>query len=109
MFEKICTNKKNSPNFVASTLCSTITNLQRKGLDSNLLKPQEIIKSFEFLTTGKISKESMEIIFELIMSGKTKSVEESIDKSSLKNIDGEELYHILEKVINYNMNILQSQ
>jgi len=109
LFEKICTNKKNSPNFVASTLCSTITNLQRKGLDSNLLKPQEIIKSFEFLTTGKISKESMEIIFELIMSGKTKTVEESIDKSSLKNIDGEELDHILEKVINDNMNILQSQ
>jgi glutamyl-tRNA(Gln) amidotransferase subunit E len=109
LFEKICTNKKNSPNFVASTLYSTITNLQRKGLDSNLLKPQEIIKSFEFLTTGKISKESMEIIFELIMSGKTKSVEESIDKSSLKNIDGEELDHILEKVINDNMNILQAQ
>jgi len=109
LFEKICTNKKNSPNFVASTLCSTITNLQRKGLDSNLLKPQEIIKSFEFLTTGKISKESMEIIFELIMSGKAKSVEESIVKSSLKNIDGEELDHILEKVINDNMNILQAQ
>ena len=109
LFEKICINKKNSPNFVASTLCSTITNLQRKGLDSNLLKPQEIIKSFEFLTSGKISKESMEIIFELIMSGKTKSVEESIDKSSLKNIDGEELDHILEKVINDNMNILQAQ
>lgn len=109
LFEKICTNKKNSPNFVASTLCSTITNLQRKGLNLNLLKSQEIIKSFEFLTTGKISKESMEIIFELIMSGKTKSVEESIDKSSLKNIDGEELDHILEKVINDNMNILQAQ
>jgi len=34
MFEKICENKKNSPNFVASILCSSITNLGRKGLDA---------------------------------------------------------------------------
>lgn len=109
LFEKICTNKKNSPNFVASALCSTITNLQRKGLNSNLLKPEEIIKSFEFLTTGKISKESMEIIFELIMSGKADSVEESINKSSLKNIESEDLDQILEKVVSDNMNFLQAQ
>ena len=43
MFEKICENKKNSPNFVASILCSSITNLERKGLDAMLLKPKHII------------------------------------------------------------------
>jgi len=42
MFEKICENKKNSPNFVASILCSSITNLERKGLDAMLLKPEHI-------------------------------------------------------------------
>ena len=57
MFEKICENKKNSPNFVASILCSSITNLERKGLDAMLLKPEHIIESFELLASGKIPKE----------------------------------------------------
>ena len=64
LFENICSDKKSSPNFVASVLCSTITNLERKGLDSKLLKPEEIIKTFQLLNLGKITKESMEIIFE---------------------------------------------
>ena len=34
IFEKICSKKQNSPNFVVSILCSTITNLKRSGLDS---------------------------------------------------------------------------
>ena len=109
LFEKICSNRNNSPNFVASTLCSTITNLQRKGLKSELLTHEEIIKSFEFLTSGKITKESMEIIFETIMSGKAKSVEESIQKSSLKKISDDELNKILDEIIHDNMKILQKQ
>ena len=66
LFEKICENKKNSPNFVASILCSSITNLQRKGFDAILLKPEHIIESFELLASDKIPKESLEIIFESI-------------------------------------------
>jgi len=69
------------PNFVAFTLCSTLTNLQKQGLDRSLLAPQEIIKSFDFLSEGKIAKESIEIIFKMIMSGKAKSVEEVIQMS----------------------------
>ena len=74
LFEKICKNKKSSPNFVASILCSTITNLQRKGLRLHiLLKPEHIIESFELLASDKIPKESLEIIFESVMSGKVRN------------------------------------
>ena len=81
LFEKICSNKKNSPNFVAFTLCTTLTNLQKQGSDRTLLDPQEIIKSFDFFAEGKIPKESIEIIFKMIVSGKAKSVEEVIQMS----------------------------
>jgi glutamyl-tRNA(Gln) amidotransferase subunit E len=47
LFENICENKKNSPNFVASTLCSTITNLQRKGFDPELLDNNKILLIFQ--------------------------------------------------------------
>ena len=59
---------KTNPTFVASILCSTITNLERKGLRSNLLKNQEIFKLFELLDKGEIAKESIEIILELNIS-----------------------------------------
>ncbi|MEK6821925.1 MAG: Glu-tRNA(Gln) amidotransferase subunit GatE, partial [Thermoproteota archaeon] len=73
IFEKICEKTSIVPTFIASILCSTITNLERNGLNSQLLRNEEIVKTFEFLTKGKITKESIEIIFENIMSGKSKT------------------------------------
>ena len=63
LFEKIIEKIKINPTFVASILCSTITNLERNGLNSDLLKNDEIFKLFNLLEEGKISKESIEIIF----------------------------------------------
>ena len=91
MFEKICENKKNSPNFVASILCSSITNLERKGLDAMLLKPEHIIESFELLASGKIPKESLEIIFESIMSGKSENVSIAMQSTDVSSMDEGEL------------------
>ncbi|MFB5646082.1 MAG: Glu-tRNA(Gln) amidotransferase subunit GatE, partial [Nitrosopumilaceae archaeon] len=109
LFEKICENKENSPTFVASTLSSTITNLQRQGLDSQLLKNSEILKIFQALSEEKISKESIEIIFESIMAGKTKSFEEAIQKLSLGNIDEDELNEVLDKIIQKNSELIKKQ
>jgi len=109
LFEKICTDKNSSPNFVASILCSTITNLERRDLDASLLKSEEIIKSFEFLNQDKITKESIEIIFEQIMSGKTQSVEEAIQKTSMISLSEDELEKICNTVINENSAIIDAQ
>ena len=68
LFEKICNNDEASPNFVASVLCSTITNLQRKNFDASLLKDKEIFDVFDLLNENKISKESIEIIFKQIIT-----------------------------------------
>jgi glutamyl-tRNA(Gln) amidotransferase subunit E len=109
LFEKICTDNNSSPNFVASILCSTITNLERRDLDASLLKSEEIIKSFEFLNQGKITKESIEIIFEQIMSGKTQSVEEAIQKTSMISLSEDELEEICNTIINDNSAIIDAQ
>ena len=109
LFEKISTNKNSSPNFVASILCSTITNLERRGLDPYLLKHDEIIKTFEFLNLGKISKESVEMIFEQIMSGKTKSVDEILQKSSIGSLNDEELVKIVDEIIQKNLELIKNQ
>ena len=109
LFENICVDKKSSPNFVASILCSTITNLERQGLNSTLLKPGEIIRTFELLTQGKITKESIEIIFEQIMSGKIHSVDEAIQNVSMITISEDELVSILDKIIRENLDIIKKQ
>ena len=109
LFEKICSDLKISPNFAASVFCSTLTKLQRKGLDPNLLKPSEITKSFESLSNGKIAKESIEIIFENIMSGKSNTVEEAIRNTSLGAINEDQLREEIEKIIQNNLEIIKKQ
>jgi glutamyl-tRNA(Gln) amidotransferase subunit E len=99
LFEKICDSKKSSPSFVASVLCSTITNLQRNSFDASLLKDKEIFDTFDLLNDNKISKESIEIIFKQIMSGDAVSVSEAIQNASIKNLTDGELNKILDVII----------
>jgi len=107
LFEEICKEKSNSPNFVASALCSTITNLQRQGLDSELLKSEEILKIFKLLSEEKITKESVEIIFEQIMRGESQSVDDVIENMSIEVIDNKQLEEIIEKIINNNIDTVK--
>ena len=107
LFEKICENKKNSANFVASILCSSITNLERQGLDATLLKPEHIIESFELLASGKIPKESLEIIFERIMSGKSENVSMAMQSTDISSMDEDELNEILDEIIQKNMELVR--
>lgn len=109
LFEKISLKVNVLPNFIASTLCSTITNLQRQEFSIFELDESQIMKSFELLDAEKISKESLEIIFTEIMSGKVKSVEEAIEKSAIVNVSDEELEKKLEKIIQENVNLVKNQ
>jgi len=109
IFENICEKTTISPTFVASILCSTITNLERNGLNPKLLKNKEIIKSFEFLTNKKITKESIEIIFENIMSGKSKTIEDAIRNTAIETISKEDFELIIENIVDANKDIIRNQ
>ncbi len=109
IFEKICEKTSIVPTFIASILCSTITNLERNGLNAQLLRNDEIVKTFEFLTKGKITKESIEIIFENIMSGKSKTIEEAIKNTAIETVSKEEFEKVIENIIINNKEIIQNQ
>ncbi len=109
LFESICKDKRISPNFVASILSGTITSLERQGLDSKLLKNNEIEIAFNLLADGKIAKESLEIIFESIMSGKTYTVSEAIEKTSINKVDSSELEKILDELVKANLKMIEEQ
>ena len=109
LFEKILEKVKVNPTFVASILCSSITKLERNGLDSKLLRSDEIVKSFHLLEEGKIAKESIEIIFENIMSGKSSTIEEALKDASIEAVDEKELERIIENIIEKNQDIIKNQ
>ena len=108
LFEDIAKRVSN-PAFVASVLCSSVTSMQRDGLDSGLLKDAEIIKTFEFLERGDIAKESVGIIFEDIMAGGSATVEEAIKNTSIEPVSESELDRIIKDVIAKNMDLVNSQ
>jgi glutamyl-tRNA(Gln) amidotransferase subunit E len=108
LFESICNDKKSNPNFVASVLCSTITNLQRQGLDSALLKPEHILRVFDLLSQDKIAKESVEIIFENIMSSKIRTPDEFVQNHS-STFSESELEQLLDELIRKNLELIKKQ
>jgi len=109
LFEKINKNIKINPTFVASILCSTITNLERGGLDSKLLKNKDIEKSFQLLDEGKITKESIEIIFESIMAGKSQSIENAMKNASIETVNESDVEEIIKKIVENNYDIIKNQ
>jgi glutamyl-tRNA(Gln) amidotransferase subunit E len=71
------------------------------------LKPEAIIESFEAVASGEIPKEAVEIIFESIMSGKSRSYREQPFIRSVKDLD--ELDETLDKIIQNNMDLVKER
>ena len=109
LFENIVEKIKTNPTFVASVLCSSITNLERSGLDSNLLKNDDIFKIFELLSEEKIAKESIEMILESIMSGKSKNIQEAMKNTDIESVNEKDLEKIIENIVNKNEGIIKNQ
>jgi glutamyl-tRNA(Gln) amidotransferase subunit E len=109
LFENICKDKKIPANFVASILCGTITNLERKMPDAKTLRVTDISEAFNLLKNENIAKESLEIIFESIMSGKAKSMSDAIKVNALGVLNDNELNKILDEIIESNIKIIKEQ
>jgi glutamyl-tRNA(Gln) amidotransferase subunit E len=83
--------------------------LERSGLDSNLLKNEEIFKLFQLLEEGKIAKESIEIVFENIMAGKSETTEEAMKNTSIQSVNEGDLERIVEDIVEKNEGIIKNQ
>ena len=102
-------NGKADATFISSILCSTIPSLERKGLNSKLLKNEEIEKTFEMLDSGDITKESIDMIFENIMAGKSKTTLEAMKDTSIEAVKESDLEEIIKKIVEKNQEIIKNQ
>ena len=67
-----------------------------------LLTHDEISTTFELLQSKKITKESVEIIFQQIMSGKAITALDAVEKASITQLSQDDLEKILDKIIEQN-------
>ena len=100
-----------TPTFAASVFCSTITNLERQNdTNSSLLSDDMIRETFDLLLYKKnITKESIEIIFQKIMTGKSNTITDAIKSASIQNIDKEELARTINQIIQDNTDMIKNQ
>ena len=106
-FEQICSDTENSPNYVASVLCSTVISLERRGGERKFLTGKIIADVFGLLDDQKISKESIEIVLEEIMSGK--NPDEIVKNIMSASLSDEQLDVIIEKLVNENKTMIAKQ
>lgn len=98
------------PTFVASALCSSITRLGRQeGMDAGRLDDQMIRETFELLAKNEIAKESVEMIFQAIMSAKAGTVPDAIKSASIQSVGAGELEGIVNGIIQDNMEMISNQ
>ncbi|MDQ2685741.1 MAG: Glu-tRNA(Gln) amidotransferase subunit GatE [Thermoproteota archaeon] len=98
-----------SPTFVASKLTEDIVSLSRNNLDKSLLTDEMILEIFNRLEKGLIAKESVILIFEKLMKGESVSVQEAINSLNLTKMDDAELYSLLDRLFNDNINIIREK
>lgn len=98
-----------TPTFVASALCSSITSLGRQGLDSGRLDDRMICEAFDLLGRGRIAKESIEMIFQSIMSGKAGTVSQAVKVTAAQSIDAGELKKITTRIVRQNTELIRKR
>lgn len=109
IFELLTSMTKISPSFIASKLTEDILNLERQGYDSSILNNSILLDLFKRLDAGLIAKESINLIFEKLMSKTAKNIDESINILGIKSVSDEELQQIINKVMEDNILIIQEK
>ncbi len=108
-FEIIANKCKNVPStFIASVLTEYIVRFARDGYDTSILNDEIFMNIFDLVNDGKIAKESVERILEIIMSKKC-SVNEAIKELGIVSISKDEVNAIIDNIIRDNISIIRAK
>ena len=99
LFVKVTEKTSCPPSFVAATLTETIIGLNRTGQDSAELSDLILFDLFNALDEGKISKDLVPKVLELLMKGDATGVREAIKVIGIKPMSDSELQEIIQRVL----------
>jgi glutamyl-tRNA(Gln) amidotransferase subunit E len=109
LFEEIVSSTKISPTFVASKLTEDIVNLQRQGYDVSILKDGLLLDIFKKFDAGVIAKESIVLLFENVLKGEAKSIDEAMTELGITTINDQELERELDMILDKNMRVIKEK
>jgi glutamyl-tRNA(Gln) amidotransferase subunit E len=108
-FETIIKESQVSPTTVAAFLTETLKALKREGIQIEKISENQIREIFKKLSSGEITKETMQDIISWLSKHEDKSVEEAIQSLSLKMLSKEELEKIINTTIEANKNLIKER
>ncbi|MCP8308010.1 MAG: Glu-tRNA(Gln) amidotransferase subunit GatE [archaeon] len=109
IFEIITSKTKIQPSFIAATLTETLVSLSRAGFDINRLDENDLIELFLRLDEGRISKEALPQVLEVLLKGEARRIEDAIKKLGIVTISEDELSQIVEKIVQESKELIKER
>lgn len=109
LFEDIVKSTKVQPTFVASKITEDLTSLRREGLNPDNLSDESIKEAFRLLDGGDIAKESIPVIFEILLTKDLDDVNQAIQILGLKRVSESELNEIIDRIITDNKVLIKQK
>jgi glutamyl-tRNA(Gln) amidotransferase subunit E len=109
LFENVASHTSINPAFIISKLTEDLVSLERQGYDSSILNKEDLFYLFEQLDKSRISKESIQIIFEKLLRKEGGSVKEIIEALGSEGVTEDDIDGVIEKIIIENENIISQK
>ena len=109
LFENVASHTSINPAFIISKLTEDLVSLERQGYDSSILNKEDLFYLFEQLDKSRISKESIQIIFEKLLRKEGGSVKEIIAALGTEGVTEDDIDGVIEKIIIENENIISQK
>ena len=109
LFERVVSELKLPPRFVASSLIDTFLSLSRDGVPVASLNDGRIFEVFSAIVSGRFAKEAFPAVIRQIAANREQSLEEALAKSGLGSISREELMKIIDETILQNISLVNAK
>jgi glutamyl-tRNA(Gln) amidotransferase subunit E len=108
LFENLVSHTSINPSFIISKLTEDLVSLERQGYDISILTQEDLFYLFEQLDKSRISKESIPIILERLLSKQGGSIDEIISSFG-SEVTEEDIDGIVKKIIMENEKIISQK
>jgi len=109
LFETIVKESKVSPTFVAVVLTETLKALKREGIDTAKVSHEQLRRLFHIIGENVVAKEAIPDIISWLAKHEKATVEEAIEKLSLKRLSEKELEKTIDNLIAENETIIREK
>jgi len=109
LFEKIVTEMKLTPSFIATILTENMKNLEREGFPVDQLSENRIYEAFKAVYKGLTAKESIVELLQWASKNKEPSIDKAIDDLGIGMLKIEQLKQIIKKIVKNEEDVMTKQ